>query len=272
MLIAIPPDVCGQDRLLRTASLPADYRLDLNVSYPTDGSFKGRLDVYARKGTGSRPVVIWWHGANQDKEYMRWLIPPLLELGFNIVVPQAADSPTDPSPPSANAAMRRISADRCALRWTLEHAADYGFDTGRLIIGGISLGGYTALMSSLVNSQDGFDQACPGGSEMQASAIIDFFGPTRLPDGTEGDTPRIRALTYIRKNQPPVFIVHGDADQNVPHSQSVELATALQRAGVVHEFITIPKGRHGLVTWEPEQLQSVWSRLQSFLAKRALLP
>jgi len=272
VVLVAPAIVFTQAGSLRTASLPGDYRLDLDVSYPTDGTFQGKLDVYARKSSNPGPVIIWWHGSNADKEYMRWLIPPLLELGFHVVVPQGPDSPASPSLRTANREARRIPAGRCVLRWTNEHAADYRFDVNRIVVAGVSLGGYTALMSALIDSRAGFDQPCPGQSEPRVAAIVDFFGPIRLPDGTEGDSLRIQPLTYVRKDQPPVFVAHGDADPQVPYAHSVELSQALERAGIAHEFLTIPGGKHGLVTWEPEQLRLVWARLGAFFAKHALLP
>ena len=45
---------------------------------------------------------------------------------------------------------------------------------------------------------------------------------------------------------PPTLLIHGDADTDVPYSQSVQMAEALRRAGVQHELITVPGGGHGL--------------------------
>jgi len=44
---------------------------------------------------------------------------------------------------------------------------------------------------------------------------------------------------------PPTLLLHGDADTDVPHSQSVHMAGRLDSAGVDHELITIPDGSHG---------------------------
>jgi dienelactone hydrolase len=257
---------------VRAASLPGEYRLDLNVSYPSDGMPGAKLDVFARRSPTPSPVVIWWHGSNLDKEYIRWLIPPLLEMGFSVVIPQAPDSPTTSPDESAQQYTARVLAGRCALRWTFSHASDYQFDINRVIVAGTSLGGYSALMSGLTRSSDGFDRVCPGPSEPQVAAILDFYGPIRLRDGIAGDNPSIRALTYVRKAQPPVFVVHGDADPNVPYSQSVELDRSLTRAGAAHEFLTVPGGGHGLITWDPDQLRTVWTRIGAFLDKYSLSP
>jgi acetyl esterase/lipase len=44
---------------------------------------------------------------------------------------------------------------------------------------------------------------------------------------------------------PPTLLLHGDADTDVPYEQSVMMAKELAKAGVEHEFITIPGGPHG---------------------------
>ena len=44
---------------------------------------------------------------------------------------------------------------------------------------------------------------------------------------------------------PPTLLLHGTADTDVPYEQSVEMAAALQAAGVRHELMTIPDGPHG---------------------------
>jgi dipeptidyl aminopeptidase/acylaminoacyl peptidase len=44
---------------------------------------------------------------------------------------------------------------------------------------------------------------------------------------------------------PPTLLLHGTADKAVPYEQSVMMAEALARAGVVHELVTIPGGGHG---------------------------
>jgi predicted dienelactone hydrolase len=209
VVVAVQSIVLAQQPPVRAASLPGEYRLDLNVSYPSDGTLGGKLDVFARRSTNLSPVVIWWHGSNLDKEYIRWLIPPLLEMGFSVVVPQAPDSPSTSTNESAEQYTARVVAGRCALRWTHTHASDYRFDVNRVIVAGTSLGGYSALMTGLTRSSDGFDQVCPGPSEPRVAAILDLYGPIRLPAGIVGDDPRIRALTYIRKAQPPLLIIHG---------------------------------------------------------------
>jgi acetyl esterase/lipase len=43
---------------------------------------------------------------------------------------------------------------------------------------------------------------------------------------------------------PPTFLAHGENDNDVPHYESVDMATTLERSGVVHQFITVKNGEH----------------------------
>src|SRR5260370_33091133 len=51
---------------------------------------------------------------------------------------------------------------RCALRWIYRNAAQYNFDTNRIITSGQSAGGHLALISGVLPMSAGFDNTCPG--------------------------------------------------------------------------------------------------------------
>jgi acetyl esterase/lipase len=49
----------------------------------------------------------------------------------------------------------------------------------------------------------------------------------------------------VSRTYPPTFFLHGDADTDVPFSQSEEMARELKLHGVKYEFFRMPQGRHG---------------------------
>jgi acetyl esterase/lipase len=49
----------------------------------------------------------------------------------------------------------------------------------------------------------------------------------------------------VTKAYPPTILLHGNKDTDVPYHESVDMAAALQRGGVEHEFITVDGGGHG---------------------------
>jgi dipeptidyl aminopeptidase/acylaminoacyl peptidase len=75
-------------------------------------------------------------------------------------------------------------------------------------------------------------------------------------------------LTYVRPGLPPIISIQGDADPVVPYSHSLRLQDALQKAGVDHELVTIPGGKHGNFT--RAENQKAYAAIKAFLAKHGL--
>jgi acetyl esterase/lipase len=53
-------------------------------------------------------------------------------------------------------------------------------------------------------------------------------------------------VTLFDAETPPVLLVHGDEDTDVPFTQSVAAAESLSRAGVHHRLILVRGGTHGM--------------------------
>jgi len=49
----------------------------------------------------------------------------------------------------------------------------------------------------------------------------------------------------VTKDYPPILLIHGTKDTDVPYALSVQMDKELTAKGVAHEFITIPDGGHG---------------------------
>jgi dipeptidyl aminopeptidase/acylaminoacyl peptidase len=104
---------------------------------------------------------------------------------------------------------------------------------------------------------------------IKIAAIVDKYGITDVAKwanhsrsaitwlgakfGDEAFTRSVSPMFYVNEKNPPVFIVHGDADPIVPYSESVELHKALTDAGIKTVFITVPGGEHGKFTKEKNQ-------------------
>ena len=130
---------------------------------------------------------------------------------------------------------------------------------------GGSAGGHLALMGGLLANDHRFDTNCLGVENIRVAAIIDKYGIMDVWDWTYGPEHKssspafwlgdnakneafiksVSPISYVTKNSPPIFIVHGDADPTVPYQQSVDLYKKLQELGVKSEFMTVPGGLHG---------------------------
>jgi len=62
-------------------------------------------------------------------------------------------------------------------------------------------------------------------------------------------------IYYVSADDPPVFIIHGDADKTVPLQQSETFIAKLKAAGVENRFIIKKGGIHNPATMMPEFLE-----------------
>jgi acetyl esterase/lipase len=68
---------------------------------------------------------------------------------------------------------------------------------------------------------------------------------------------QISTIYAVSSDDPPVFIVHGDADMTVPVQQSQTFIAKLKAAGVENKFVIKKRGRHNPDDMQPELNQFV---------------
>ena len=267
-----------------SSSISAPYRIVPNITYVTANNFDAKLDVYSRADTQApQPTIIFIHGGGWTggaKETQTFNLLPYLEMGWNAVNVEYRLARVSEAPAAVEDCL-------CALRWIIRNATQYGFDTTRLVVSGGSAGGHLALTTGMIPATAGFDRQCPGTEQLKVAAIVDWYGITDvvgLLDGENirtyavqwlGSRPdrvdiarRVSPLTYVRPGIPPVISIQGDADPVVPYTQSLRLQEALQKAGVDHELVTIPGGKHGNFT--RAENQKAYAAIKAFLAKHGL--
>jgi acetyl esterase/lipase len=74
------------------------------------------------------------------------------------------------------------------------------------------------------------------------------------PAAVSGWDPRREAAKFapfmpvknVTREYPPTFLIHGTADTDVPHEQSVMMAAELKKHGVRHELVSVAGAEHGL--------------------------
>ncbi len=229
-----------------------------DVVYLQASSQDLHLDIYRNTAfAGPRPVLVYIHGGawwKGEKPSSWGGFRAYLAAGFSVVTVQYRLSDTA----SAPAAVQDV---RCALSWVKTNARAYGLDAERVVPYGTSAGGHLALMAGMLPEGNTIDLAACR-DQPKIAAILDFYGPYHLKPTDPGafkspSTARwigegpdmlwttMSPAAYVRKDQPPVFIVHGDADPTVPYEASTSLKDDLDKAGVVNRFHPVAGGVHG---------------------------
>jgi acetyl esterase/lipase len=290
LLVALPTTVLA-DEFDVAFDLSMQYRTVANITYLTADEYESKLDVIAPRDTSKpAPTLLYIHGGGWvggSKESMTMHFLPYLAMGFAVVNVEYRLAKVALAPAA-------VEDGRCALRWVLNNADTYGFDTDRIVVSGHSAGGHLSLTTGMLPAAAGLDRRCPardangiGGAaahepEMSVAAIVNWFGITDVADLVEGPNAktyavawmggmadwrdvamRVSPLEYVREDLPPVLTLHGDADDIVPYDHAVRLHKALDREEVKNELHTIPGGGHG--TFSAEQYRTAMETIRSFL-------
>lgn len=265
---------------------PAPARIAKDVPYLTIDGKPLHLDVYVHPDAAKAPtpVLIHFHGGGwaRGARPESWTgFRPYLAAGMSVVTAQYRLAGEARAPAAVQDA-------RCALHWIGANAAEYGFDTSRIIVSGTSAGGHLALMAGLLPADNDIDlDACK--SVPKAAAILDFYGPTDLTAGGTGADTRhptianwigggagagdlerkMSPVTWLTPASPPIFIAHGDADPVVPVAQSIDLKKRLDALSVPSDLFIATGGGHG--KYSPEQQSAMVQNVLAFLCGRKLL-
>ncbi len=302
MILLVTTGGCGQelDPVTRWATIAFnEFHLAQNIVYQRANGVSLKLDVITAGPTSTaRPTLIYFHGGGLvegSKDTALLYTLPYLARGMNAVNVEYRMAPDSLAPAA-------VEDSRCALHWVYDNAAQYGFDTSKIVVAGHSAGGYLALMTGMLNPTYNFDNECTRVSDdwrkgsiqdVKVAAIINFFGITDFADLLQGvntrnfavrwfgDLPnrlelarQLSPLTYVRNGLPPVISIDGDRDPIVPYQHAARLHAALTRQGVPNQLVTIQGGGHGSTTpfaWTREQNLQAQEAIFEFLVKHGIL-
>lgn len=236
-----------------------------NIPYANDTLKKHLLDIYlpanAKKNV---PLLVWVHGGAwmsndkyADMGYMSKTIHAILEKGYALASIDYRHSTTAIFP-------AQIQDCNQAVQFLYDHAGKYGFDRNKFGLIGFSAGGHLASLLGLSNNHEiPTFYAQRKKPSFKIKVVLDFYGPSNFilffgdakPENVQnpiatllGASPLVRPdlsaiaspATYVDKNDPPFFIVHGEKDDAVPPAQSYLLKGYFDLAGV-HNQLTIVK-------------------------------
>lgn len=233
---------------------------DSGVVRVVDGAAFGsdtrqRLDVYApsrpvRADVPALPVLIFFYGGSWNSgargDYA-FAARAFAARGFVVVVPDYRLVPQVVFPAF-------VDDGAAALRWTVDHIAEFGGDARRIGVAGHSAGAYNAMMLAL---DTGFARRA-GVGPGAVRAVVGIAGPydflpldsasTIAAFGQTPDLDRTQPVHFVRSDAPPALLLTGDADDTVRPRNAIRLDAALKRAGAVSDLKIFPGlGHIGIV-------------------------
>lgn len=267
-----------------------ESRMLKDVEYARIDGHVLTLDLYLTQHPG-RPLIVWVHGGawrSGSKDQVPIL--GLREKGYNIASVEYRLSPVAKFP-------AQVHDIKGAIRFLRARASDYGYDPSGIAIAGASAGGHLAALVGVTSGHPELEGAV-GGRLQESSAvraIIDLYGPTDLLTILEQSTPhglsvRIPALnlllgglpdevselsrlaspvTHVDPGDPPLLLIHGDQDPQVPINQSHELHGRYKGLHLPVTFEVVYGGAHGgEAFYDDVRLQLMESFLTEFLAPK----
>lgn len=247
-------------------TVPAGESRLKDIEYARVDGLPLRLDLYQAKAQHA-PLIVWVHGGAWragSKEDMP--LSALVDSGYAVASVDYRLSPVAPFP-------AQVHDIKAAIRFLRAKAADYSFDPARIAIAGASAGGHLAALVGVTNGHKDLEGSI--GSHLEQSsdvrAVISLFGASDLttilaqskPKGLKMRIPALQLLlggqpnekpalarlaspvAHVDAHDPPLLLVHGDADPQMPPEQSHALAAAYNAVGAQVQLVIIPGAEHG---------------------------
>ncbi|MEM9500204.1 MAG: alpha/beta hydrolase [Pseudomonadota bacterium] len=137
-----------------------------------------------------------------------------------------------------------------SIAWTRNEIAQYGGDPDRIFVAGHSAGAYNVVMTALERQWLGRE----GMSADDIAGVIGLSGPYDfLPFDSEStinsfgdadDPEGTQPMSHVRRDAPPMLLIHGEKDTLVKPRNSRELAKQIEAAGGEVTLKTYPEMEH----------------------------
>ena len=258
-LVLLPFGVLGQEPAKKLPPAPDGVTIEQNVAYLAPGRTE-TADLYlpAKRAKNLRsPAVVIIHGGGWtggDKAAAREFnigttvaLNGYVAVSINYVL-ATKDKATWP---------QNLHDCMTAVRWLRKNAERLQIDSDHIGVIGGSAGGHLAALVGVLDDKDGLDPKGPYGEfSCRVQCAVPMYGPMDLTQHRDismlgkarDEAPELyRAaspVTYVRKNTPPMLILHGTADKTVDIKQSELFAAALKKVGAAHELVIVEGAPH----------------------------
>jgi acetyl esterase/lipase len=267
-----------------TEQVTATYQIEKDVSYGKD--IKQNMDIYLSKEAKSygknNYTIVFIHGGAyylSDKSREERYIEPYLKKGLNVV---NMNYRLKKGIPIATADLTN------ALNFLKAHNVNYDLNLKNIIVTGFSAGAHMATNVGVSQNNSEYPNKLNDG--IKITGIINFSGPV---DGlgvvekifvdhdnelfskagnalfpSEGYESKEKIavyepITYLDKNDPPIFIWHGGKDDQIPPQTFTKFVQLLNNKKDVVDYH--PNGLHSP---SEEELKNAYVKIFKFLDKK----
>jgi acetyl esterase/lipase len=234
----------------------------LDVHYPAQPNGFGIVFI---AGSGWNAALGYAAAPLKESPQVEMYVPSLTQAGYTVFAVTHRATPAFRFPAPLEDAQR-------AVRFIRHHAAKYGIDPARIGGSGGSSGAHLVrMLATMDGTGDPGDADAVNRESAKLQCAVARAAPIDLvrmnpslgagalalllgANVTEG-TPKASAeykaawaaspINYVSTDDPPMLLVHGDADRTVPFNQSELMEAALRKAGVPVQLIRIEGGDHG---------------------------
>ena len=259
-------------------SAQAKPRVVRDVPFARVDQSELRLDLYLPEQVTPLGMIVWVHGgAWRAGSRASVDLAGLAERGWALASVDYRLSPVAKFP-------AQVHDIKAAIRFLRENAAKYGYPRAPFVIAGSSAGAHLAALVGVTNGHPeleghvGSVRAAPSAKSSPSAqpssavqAIVSLYGASNLtsilaqstPHGLSVRVPALELLLgarpeaapelarlaspvfHVGASDPPLLLLHGDQDHQMPINQSHELAGAYEKLGLPVRFVVVHGAGHG---------------------------
>ena len=245
-----------------------ETRISRDIEFARVGERRLQLDLYLPEGSPKSPLIVYVHGGGwQGGSKDDMPLGRLVGLGYAVASVDYRLS-TEAKFPA------QVHDLKAAVRYLRSHRADLGLPgITEIAIVGSSAGGHLAALVGVSNGVKELEGSV--GADLKSSsevqATISLFGASNLqsilgqstPQGLKMRLPALQLLlggspeekpalaqlaspvNHLDASDPPLLLIHGDADPQMPFAQSKELEASAQKVKAPVQLVTVAGGKHG---------------------------
>jgi len=237
------------------------------------------LDLYLPTGVQAPPLLVWVHGGAWTTGSKASVPPVFLANGFAVASVDFRQS-TEARFPA------QVHDIKAAIRYLRANAPAYGYRADKIAIAGDSSGGHLAALVGVTNDHRELEGTVGDNPKQSSSiqAIVSYYGASdlrtilaqstpfglnmrrpaleRLLGALPDQVPELAALaspvSHVDAQDPPLMLLHGDQDPQMPINQAHELQGAYEKLGLDVTFVVVHGAGHGgAVFYSPSSLKPV---------------